>query len=260
MVESALTARVSEGLSAKDVDALNALFASLLGMTSLAQGYVPIIAPAMLLGAPELEKATEQMQPPEGMGVVHESQVFQRGNAIPLGAPLVVEGRFEKSGAAQKLGFTLNASGQSLGEMVTRLRFVTPDVMSTLKGAQFKPSMNDAEMHWLETEPFSRECVALYLDLSQDPNPIHRCDEGARIVGLSQAVVPGMLIAGLCEAALDSIGFRSFEMRTRFMAPLVVGAAMRIGVKVTDGVTAKARAFAISGKDRIVAISDFRIA
>ena len=260
MVEGALTAQIPEGLCASDVDALNALFISLLGVTPLVQGYVPIIAPAMLLGVPELEKATEQMQPPEGMGVVHESQVFQRGTAIPLDAPLVVEGHFEKSGAAQKLGFMLSASGQSLGEMETRLRFVTPDVMRSLKGAQFRPSMNDPAMHWFETRIFSLKTVALYLDLSRDPNPIHRSDEEARIVGLSQAVVPGMLIAGLCEAALDTIGFRAFEMRTRFMAPLVVQEAMRIGIKVTTGVNAKARAFAISCDEQILAISDFKIA
>lgn len=258
MVEGAISAKVPKGLRAGDVGALNGLLASLLGGAPFPKDYVPIIAPAMLLGAAGLETATEQMQPPAGMGVVHESQLFRRDEVIPLDSPLLVEGQSETNGAARMLGFTLGAGGQTLGVMETRLRFVLPEIMSSLKGAHFKPSMNDPAMHWVDTKEFSRERVALYLDLSQDPNPIHRKDDAAREVGLTQAVVPGMLIAGLCEAAAHRIGFRSSEMRTRFMAPLSVEASIRIGVKVTGGTNAKARAFAISDKEQILAICDFK--
>lgn len=258
MVESAFSAKIPEGLRADDVDALNGLLASLLGGAPFPKDYLPMIAPAMLLGARGLEAATALMQPPEGMGVVHESQVFRREEAIPLGAPLFVEVLPETKGAVRKLGFALGSDDRALGEMETRLRFVTPDIMSSLKGAHFKPSMDDPEMQWIDTTAFSRERVAHYLELSHDPNPIHRDDDAARDVGLPQAVVPGMLIAGLCEAAAHRLGFRSSEMRTRFMAPLAVEASIRIGVKVTDGTNAKARAFAVSDQDQILAISDFK--
>jgi acyl dehydratase len=211
----------------------------------------------MLLGAPGLDMVRDRMAPPVGMGVLHESQVFRRVRPLPIAEALVVTGKEEGRGDSRSFVFALEGPEGAIGDMETRLRFVTPDIMAALKGAELRPAMKTPDMTWVETAPISDERVETYLALSHDPNPIHRDDSAARAVGLSRAVVPGMLIAGLCEAALDAAGGKADEIRTRYLAPLPGGASLRLGVQVKEtGPNMRARVFAITTEDRIVAISD----
>ncbi|MBR9844301.1 MAG: MaoC family dehydratase [Rhodobacteraceae bacterium] len=198
------------------------------------------------------------MQPPAGMGVVHESQMFRRSHPLKSEVPLEISGEVTAAGDAHKFDFSLVANGMSIGDMQTRLRFVTPDLMGSLKGGQFRAAMDVPGTRWIETTPLTRDAVSAYLKLSHDPNPIHRDDMSAQAVGLLQAVVPGMLIAGLCEAVITSLSHMAIEMRTRFLAPLAVEKAVRLGVQVkSDRSKSRARVFVVADSDRIIAIADF---
>lgn len=257
MVEAEFATVVSKGLEAQDVDDLRDLLAAVLRFNSEEGDTTPLIAPAMLLGASGLDPVRRRMVPPPGMAVLHESQVFRRARCLTPSRPLTIRGTEEERGAARSFAFTLEDEQGGLGQMETRLRFVTPDVMASLKGAAFRQAMNTPDMVWRKTAPISCDRVERYLTLSHDPNPIHRDDVAAQAVGLAQAVVPGMLIAGLCEVALKSVGIDAEEMRTRYLAPLPIGAALRLGVQIKEqGPKARARIFAIDTQDRIVAISD----
>ncbi|MCW8843310.1 MAG: MaoC family dehydratase [Rhodobacteraceae bacterium] len=255
MAENRFSTLVPDGLVREDV----ALLCDLLCDCAPHGGRTPLIAPAMLLGAPGLAPLIERMQPPPNMGVVHESQMFRQVRSPSLATPLAIEGLVEDIGAAQKVEFTLSQGMDAVGAMETRLRFVAPEVIQSLKGTRFRNAMNDPDMRWTETGALSQALVNAYLDLSHDPNPIHREDDAARAIGLSQTVVPGMLIAGLSEVALQAREVVAREMRTRFLAPLPVGERLRFAIRVFEAPKARARVFAISGKDQIVAITDFHL-
>ena len=257
MTDVGFSTSLSQGLSEREAHDLACLLSQLLRQERDRIESVPLIAPAMLLGAPELAEVRDQMRPPEGMGVLHESQMFRRARALPMAKALSVAGSAEDRGESRCFGFSLQDEEDVIGEMETRLRFVTREVMAALKGVEMRPAMQSPDMIWLETMPIARTPVDIYLALSHDPNPIHREDAAARAVGLSQAVVPGMLIAGLCEAALAAVGEGADEMRTRFLAALPVDASLRLAVQIkTAAPVMRARVFAIDAADRIVAISD----
>lgn len=258
MADAEFSTSVRSGLSRQDVEALRDLFSNVLSDGCCGTSSIPMIAPAMLLGVPGLSDVSGLMQPPAGMGVVHESQMFRCSQPLSPDTPLDIAGQVTVVGDAHRFDFSLAADGAPIGEMQTRLRFVTSDIMRSLKGSQFRDAMNTPETRWITTAPLSRAVVNAYLALSHDPNPIHRDDISAQAVGLACAIVPGMLIAGLCEAVLSSLASGVSEMRTRYLAPVAVGETVRLGVQVKSQASRKrARVFVLADSDRIAAISDF---
>ena len=254
MAKPVLDMLVPKGVSSVDVAALREL---LIGIVPGGMSYnmeTPVIAPAMLLGAEGLGALVHKMQPPIGMGVVHEGQKIRRKRRLPLDTALGLNGAVEGVGATQVFSFTLTGGEENIGCMETRLRFVTPDIMRTLKGARFREAMNTPDIVWFETKAVSLQSVERYLALSHDPNPIHRDENAARAIGLKGAVVPGMMIAGLCEVALSSVAFPISELRARYMAPLFIEERLHFGVQVKSA--RRARIFAVTDENLIVAIFD----
>lgn len=249
------------GVTRGEADALHAVFQSLLPGYVPNCDAVPIILPALLLGAEEATAITQDLTPPEGKGSVHEAQVFQDAGGLDLDCPLSVTWSVTKKDDTRVFDFAL-PGGQA---MQTRLRFVTPELMGAFKGTQFRDSMKSPDMQWVEAGPFNARIVARYLELAHDDNPIHRGDVAARAVGLSGAIVPGMLIAGLCDPVLTMTlpGVRIADMRTRFMAPVPLDLSLRYGVTLRKadekGRPQSVRLFTLTPENMIAAITDLQI-
>ncbi|WP_372887867.1 MaoC family dehydratase [Shimia sp.] len=249
------------GLEAAPVAALADLLAALAGQVP--RGGLPLIAPALLLGRPELAVVAKQMQPPEGCGVVHESQAFGRLATVPLDRALRIEARISDRSASRLFDFSLlDPRGDALGQMQTRLRFVAPQDMARFKGSRFPPHMDKGDILWRDSRAFGAEAVASYLDLAGDPNPIHVSDSAARAVGLAGAVVPGMLFAGVADPFVAEIlsGMVLRAMKLRFMAPVPVGQGLRYGLLVRardpQGRPLAIRVFILRADGMIAAIAD----
>lgn len=258
MADPAFAVDLPLGLNPEDATALRDLLAEVSALERSIWASPPLIAPAMFLGADGLDEVLRLMRPPEGMGVLHESQMFHRFRPIVAARAMTIGGDVNIHGDNLTFECTLQDGEGVLGQMQTRLRFVPPEVMRALKGAEFRAAMDTADTSWTKTKAIRQESVDAYLALSHDPNPIHRDDEAAQSVGLARAVVPGMLVAGLCEAALKGIGFDAEQMRIRYLSPLLVGECLHLGAQLKrgDGTLSRARIFAITDKSQIVAIAD----
>ena len=258
MAKAPIAVSLSSGLSCDDALVLRNIMGRVLRQPCFGEGELPLIAPAMLLGTPGLEAVSRHMQAPPGMAVVHESQMVRRSGCLPLGAPLKIRAGIMGSEEAPRFEFSLLDHDRVIGDMQTRLRFVTPDLMRALKGSEFRPAMIGPDGMWFETDILGESVVEAYLALAHDPNPLHRDDEAARLAGLTRAVVPGMLIAGLSEAALALRAFKAVEMRARFLAPLPIGESLRFAVTLRSGEGGqRARVFAVNNQNMIMAITDF---
>ncbi|SFM58427.1 Acyl dehydratase [Shimia aestuarii] len=223
---------------------------------------VPMIAPAMLLGAPKIRELTHAMTPPEGLGVVHEAQVFQRAAPIyPEGCPEIwISG--EAAAMSARFDFEIQSGDAALARMQTRLRFVSFEEMAAIQGTSFSSRFETSQTVWHVTGAIGAEEVLSYLALSHDGNPIHSDDNAARAVGLPGAVLPGMMLCGVCEYALVQAwpGIWVREMKARFMASVPVGASVRFAMVPrktdADGFVQMARVFAVTSEDIIAAIMD----
>lgn len=224
---------------------------------------VPLIAPAMLLGRPQIAAATRAMTPPDGMGVVHESQMFRRAGPLQMEGVADVTIRARVRPPSVLFDFELGAGTPA--QMQTRLRYVTPQEMAALRGTRFSDRFTTGDTEWRATAPIAAQAVGQYLALSHDRNPIHTSDAAARAAGLSGAVVPGMMLCGLAEAAVCDVhpGHWVREMKTRFMAAVPVGQAVRLAIvprrRDAEGDVVMARVFAVMPGDVIAAILDVEI-
>lgn len=82
----------------------------------------------------------------------------------------------------------------------------------------------------------SREIALAYALASADDNPIHRCDDAARALGLPGAVAHGMWTYG---AALTVLGERRVRATTgKFARPVLLPAQGEKVLRVTGQVTA----------------------
>ncbi len=252
---------IADGFDAGAVAALSDCLASVAGTSPGQQ--TPIIAPAMLLGHSQLAGIASQMIPPDAMGVVHESQAFTQRARVAFGTALRIDTHLTEKGASRLFDFSLwDQADNKLGSMQTRLRFVSPQDMARLKGSKFPPHMDKGDVVWRQSGAFTAEVVARYLELAQDPNPIHVSDAAAQAVGLDAAVVPGMFYAGVAESFLAELlpDCSIMGMKLRFMAPVLLGQGLRYGILVrarTDaGDPSAVRIFVLRQDEMIAAIAD----
>lgn len=262
MAEHRSILSISDGMPLAAIARLTDLLGSVAGMPFARD--IPLIGPALLLGHPALAEIASQMTPPEGAAVVHESQSFVAANPMPLGASLRVEAKLTAKDMVRLFDFEMLGEGDAaLGSMLTRLRFVSPEDMARLKGSRFPPHMDKGNVVWRQSNGFSASAVAEYLDLANDPNPIHTSNHAARAVGLEGAVIPGMFIAGVAETMLlDVLGtVTPCGLKLRFMAPVPVGQELRFGAltraRDAAGFPKTARVFALRPDETIAAIGDF---
>lgn len=261
MADLAAQHELPRGLGSADVAALAECLAALTGDAPRCDA--PLIAPALLLGQPPLAGYAAQMTPPATMAVVHESQSFARYAPLPLDRALALEGEIRQTGASRLFDFALcPPGGATLGRMQTRLRFVSRQDMMRLKGSRFAPHLDKGDVIWASSARFEPALVARYLDLAQDPNPIHLSDHAAQAVGLEAAVVPGLFYAGAAEAfvAQAEPGISICGLKLRFMAPVPVGQGLRYGVLVRArddrGRPRSIRVFILRQDEMIAAIGD----
>lgn len=252
------TIRSLAPVSATDRDALQTMISELLDAQSVDCG---LSQAALLLGAPQMRSVRMNMRPPEGLSVVHETQRFWRAHAEGSAA-MDVELTQEVTGQAARFAFRSIVEGDVVAEMETRLRFVEPLTMRALKGARYSERMAGAGAVALSLPPVGPDVVRRYVTLAHDDNPIHVDDVAARAAGLPKAVVPGMLLCALSEAAFgQNAGTDAQEIKTRFMAAVPVGAVARL-IAVPRGHGAgewsQARVFCVTEDDMIAAISDIR--
>lgn len=248
---------IPEGVPAEKLRALTEFLSGSVGAAT--EPRLPIVAPALLLGHDALVPYAARMLPSSGQGMVHESQSFQRTGGFSLEGPLSVQAHLEEKAAARVFDFAVaNSEQRPVGHMQTRLREVTPEEMSRFKGSVFPAHMDKGDVTWRWSEAFDAEVVGRYLALAKDPNPIHVDDEAARGVGLAGAVVPGMMFAGVIDFVLAGVVPECVvsQMKVRFMAPVVVGEALRYGVLIRgrsgEGRAKNVRVFVLR-RDRIIA-------
>lgn len=82
--------------------------------------------------------------------------------------------------------------------------------------------------------PIDAAWVLRYVNAAHDPNPLHRDPDAARAAGFPGPILPGMLLLGLCERAVD--GWRGartvLHLAGRFLTPLAAPAEVEITARV----------------------------
>lgn len=252
------TIRSLAPLSATDRAALHTMISELLDVQSVDCG---LSQAAMLLGAPQMQSVRINMRPPEGLSVVHETQRFWRARTEGA-ASKDVELIQDVTREAARFSFRSIEEGAVVAEMETRLRFVEPAAMQAIKGARYSERMAGASAVVLSLPPIGPDVVGGYVTLAHDDNPIHVDDAAAKAAGLPKAVVPGMLLCAVSEAAFgQNAGTDAQEIKTRFMAAVPVGEAVRL-IVTPRGQGARewsqARVFCVTQDDVIAAISDIK--
>ncbi len=220
------------------------------------------MTPALMLGAPDMKAVRDAMLPPPDKSVVHETQRFWRAASATHSGPSEVSISQDTSEETAKFTFRLTLGNELSSEMETRLRFVSVDQMSQLKGAKFAARMATDDAIVETTLPLSATAVGAYVALAHDANPIHVDVLAAKAAGLVGPVVPGMLLCALIEAAYQkAAGIQdAAEMKTRFMAPVPVDEATRLVLvpRGPAGAWQQARVFCVTEGNMIAAISDIR--
>ncbi len=234
-----------KGLDAADCTALSGLLADLAGCGP----DLPLIAPVLLLGQPELAAAARALRAPQGLSALHESQRIERLGPLPLDQPLTLR----HAGQAGDFWLEMDGPDGPAVRLETRIRFALPEQMQGLKGARFTDRMAGAGTRWARAAPLDATVIARYLDLSRDDNPIHRDAAAAMAGGFPGVVVPGMLMAGLAECAAYSAETKTQSLAVRFMASVPVDTALDMAV-VPRG--AGARVFTLLPDRTIAAITD----
>ncbi|MCP4818867.1 MAG: hypothetical protein GY883_06750 [Shimia sp.] len=219
---------------------------------------------ALLLGAPQLSGMRDNMRPPVGLSAVHESQRFWKNGSAPLGTEREVAVSQSLTDGAARFSIQSKLRDTLVGELETRLRFVAPDQLRTIKGATFSQRLVTPGAVEITSAPIEQAISQKYVYLAHDDNPIHIDDEAAKSAGLAGAVVPGMLLCALSEAVFAEYGTASAEeIKTRFMAAVPVGEAVRLVVVPRgkgDHQWAHGRVFCVREDGMIAAITDISIA
>ena len=217
--------------------------------------FVPLIAPAMLLGHAEAMPILADIEAPKGYALIHETQTFQRARIYEPEQDLELKFSKQRAEAGIELNFGILHDGEMVGGMQSRLRIVPQETMAALKGSKFPERLNGPNVTWHASSRFGKSVVEEYLRLSGDPNPIHRDDAAAQAAGLAKAVVPGMMIAGILEYIIGPATVA--EQKIRFMAPVYVGQSVRLGVLKRDG--GLRRVFVVRADGVLAAIADITL-
>ncbi len=247
--------RMTGGLSAVGCASLRDLLSKMVPSGSKRGSGVPLIAPAMMLGRAEALPILNNIWAPAGSALIHETQTFRRSCALQPEQELGLQFDKKHVETAIELNFGILCDDVPVGNMQSRLRLVSQETISALKGSIFPERLNGPHVVWQMTADFGRSEVGEYLRLSGDPNPIHRDDTAAQAVGLEKAVVPGMMIAGILEYILPTEAVS--EQKIRFMAPVSVGQSLRLGI-LTRGEGMR-RIFVVRTDGVLAAIADITL-
>lgn len=228
---------------------------------------VPFTAPVLLFSAKAGGMKFDLANPPDDRITVHEYQSIQGHVPLTCGTELCLSIQVEEAAKASgSYGFNARITGT--GAMVqtrTILRNLQPEDFRRMQGTRLPKNMRPEDLYWTESIPIKAPAVAEYLTLSGDKNPLHSDNDYARSWGLEGAIVPGMLIVGLLQTVFaKSMPNRQLvDLRVRFLAPVLVGQAVRFGLLDKSANAAapekRLRVFVMGENDIVSSVADAKV-
>lgn len=211
-----LQLRLENALEATRVEALAKLLSEICDGLAIE---TPWLAPTLLLSNPNVAKRFPLPVPNPGELLVHDYQSLSCDAELPFGARLEIDvDVIEKPSGAE-----IDISIPPYLTMKTALRMVATQELAAAKPL---PVRLPEGSKFFKSNPISQVQVDAYLDLSGDPNPLHRSGGAAEALGLTAPVIPGLLLAGCGQALFPGQRLRS--LRTRFAAPVLVGCSVTV--------------------------------
>ncbi len=242
---------LQKGVTAADCKVLRELLSDLLSPRVL--DIQPLTRAVLLLGDPALKAVQHSFSAPDGTYAIQESQRFTAPFDHPLIAGTQVVLLNESDSLAARYTFQLIGAD---AEMETRVRFLTPITIRAMSAPKLQPRMIGQEAITLSSLPLSAACIATYVKLANDPNPLHVDAGAARTAGFGDVIAPGMLLCALAEAAFVHVhpNKKIQELRARFLSPALVETSVQVIVTAPSG--QKIRVFVVSETHDIHAIVD----
>jgi acyl dehydratase len=225
----------------------------------------PLIAPVLLMNGPDFG-FRDLISISSDFVTIHEYQYFKVIHPLSAGSEYRLATQIDcEQSRGSTFGFSSeirDAENQICMRTQTTLRNLNRKKLFRLVSVPMPERQRSEISSWLQSIPLTQEIVNQYLELSSDTNPVHNNPEFTASIGLSGALVPGMLVAGIVELAIENYCQVSAicELRLRFMAPATVGSIVRFGVldrgQTTIPGQRRARSFAIGPDDTILFIAD----
>jgi len=235
-------------------------FASLLtGIHGTRLNTQPILAPALLLSAPDVQARLQMPRAADGELLIHDYQSIVLSAPVPADTPLQAEVETRREDGFAEYSFTLTGPDGPLAALTTALRILSRNDISTAKPAILRPEALRGAT-WSGTLHITQAQVDTYLDLSGDRNPIHRSDGPAESYGLPGPVVPGLFLAAVTDPQLQATqpGAQIRSLKARFLSALTVNEPFRLGLQPRGN--GKLRAYILGSDDRSVALIDLTLA
>lgn len=177
---------------------------------------LPWTAPALLFNDPAVQTALALPCPGPGEVLLHEYQALRATGTLPLDAALPVA-------AVPGKEVSVSFGAPPVVELRAAFRLAPAKVL-----AEAAPLRAHLPEDVSEEIPVSATAVQTYLHLSGDQNPIHKSQAEADRLGLPSPIAPGLLLLSLMQ---PFVGGTAKTVTARFIAPVAVGAALRVGVQ-----------------------------
>jgi len=198
---------------------------------------------------------------------VHENQMIQRFHDLvvdhPLAMSITIEPEVE---TGSPFGFKSEISRPHQPIMMTtqtRLRNLATADFKRMRGTNLPRNLSAGDLRRIDSTAMTPELVGRYLALSGDDNPLHTHDAYAQENGLERAIVPGMLMFGALENALEQFlpDQRPDLMRIRFLAPVIVDTKIGFCLQVKSAAqsSGRVRIFILTANDIVAAIADISL-
>lgn len=209
-----------KGLAAATLDGLKEILRDLTGADIHASLF---FAPSLVTLLPEVARHLPLPAPVPGLALVHDYQSVRFTRPLPADTALTVKRLRKESGLTTELEIDILGFAQS----VTAVRQLPERELSGAAPLRMRP---------LETGP-TLVCrtahVEGYLQHSRDPNMLHRDVALARALGFAAPVVPGLLLAGLIQPAVEAAypTAQVTALRVRFAAPVQIDQPLQVALQ-----------------------------
>jgi acyl dehydratase len=225
---------------------------------------VPYLAPVLLFADPGLQARLPMPRPRPGVILVQEAQSVAYPAEFPLDTALAATAQGRTRGDLAELRFDLSADAGPVARLVTTLRQVPAADLGAVKPTPFRAASLGDGVQWTAPVAITQDQADGYIALSGDRNPIHHDPALARDLGLDAPIVPGLLLVSLIQPVAEATlpGAALASLKSRFLAPLCIGAPMRIGLQMRGPATGglqRARAYLVDMTDRALAIVDLQL-
>lgn len=194
--------------------------------------------------------------------IVHETLTIRAGAALFVqDSPLqMILDQGGLSDNRLRVSFR-NRQDAELAQLTSGLRHLTGQALAQLKSISLERVARGQPLRRVTTPPLTQQTVDAFVQLIQDPNPIHTDRAQAMAAGCADTVVPGALLAAMLEPALPyllaekKIAWRSLSVR--FMGVLETGTPVTFATAGAPGpVERPLRVFLSRPDGMLVAIAD----